>query len=500
MHKKQIKNSIILFIGQFLIKGSGFIKQLIMAFFLGVSAQLDLLLIAQIVPAILASMFAGGAGEVIVTQQKKGKIYDEKLVLIFVFCITMITVFASALYLGTIPLFINILSVKADQIELFWAITIIIVLSKIPSAIVSSLQHLLYAREKYGFFIVTTIVSEIIGIVTIVYLVKSHGVIAFAYGILITSLIKAIFFLYIQKLNPVFLLHVKTWIDKKEELFIVLKRTFSLSIQTFLNQISTFWERILSFRFLQPGFLSALNYSKNLTQLPKLALLSSILTTTYIEQMNKKNENENEYLSYSHKMEIILSEISFLFQMLSLVFGPLILMVLFRRGAFDNDAVETSFLIFQILSIGFLPGLMMEFLSRTMYIEQGYKTLLKINIFKFFIEVILMVAFIQVSEYVIPITLVIGKFFVSITLFIFLLRKHPGIFNVGNFIRLYVLLLIFSIVILIINQILIDYLLQLSSLELILYYSPLILISMLVILWGFKKKYATQFHRILFKK
>ena len=245
-------------------------------------------------------MIAGGAGEVIVTQKQKGKDYDDRLILIFIFCISILTLLIGLIYLGTIPLFSALLNINEAQMSVFWTISIIIVISKVPSSIVSCLQHLLYAKEKYKYFVFSTLFSEIAGILTVILFIPSYGILAFAYGLLITSLLNAMFFAKAQSLQFNLLLSRRIWTEKKAELVLNFKRTFSLSIQTLMIHSSTFWERVLSYRYLQPGFLSALNYSKNLTQLPKLALLSSILTTTYIEQLNKKSESNEEYLNYSN--------------------------------------------------------------------------------------------------------------------------------------------------------------------------------------------------------
>jgi putative peptidoglycan lipid II flippase len=500
MAGKQISNTLMLFFGQFLIKGSGLIKQIVMAFFLGVSSQLDLLLVSQIVPSIIASMIAGGAGEVIVTQQKKGRNYDDQLVVVFVFCITILTLLVGLIYLGFIPFFAKILDVNESQLIVFWTISILIMFSKIPSSVVSSLQHLLYAKEKYKYFIFSTIISEIAGIFTIFILVPNYGIIAFAYGLIVTPVINAIFFWNSQNLNPKLIFSKKVWIEKKNDLKILLSRTLSLSLQTLLNHSSTFWERTLSFSYLQPGFLSAMNYSKNLTQLPKLALLSSVLTTTYIEQLNKKTESEDAYIKYSNKMEVLLSEIAFVFQLLAMIFGPLVLILIFRRGAFDNEAVKTTFGIYQILTVGFFPGLMLSFLSRTMYLEKEYRKLMIVNIIKFILELVVMFSFIQISGYAIPIAFVIGNFFVSITLFFFLVKKKPNILNLKKFILVNLLLVILSLTILVINQFVITNLLNFNLLNLIVIYLPVMIISILSIIYYIKKRFPSEIKNFLKRK
>jgi len=500
MNKKQFKNAGVLFAGQLLIKGGSFLKQLLLAFFLGVSAQVDLLLVAQIVPAILASMIAGGAGEVLVTTQKKGKVYNEQFVVVFIFSIALITIVLGGLYLLATPLFESLFNISFEQKDLFWAISIIIVISKVPAAFVSGLQHLLYAKDKYNYFVISSLVAEIAGILTIVFLVDSLGILAFAYGLLVTPTVNALFFIYAHQLRVGLIFKVNVWLAEKAELLIVMKRVFSLSLQTLMNQLSTFWERTLSFRYLTPGFLSALNYSKSLSELPKMAMLSSVLTTTYIEQVNKKTENQTSYLNYTNKMEKLLSEISFLFQILSIVFGPLILIMLFQRGEFNTQAVERTFLIYQILTVGFVPGLMMNFLSRTMYIETEYRKLFYVILAKFIIEASIMIGFVQLSSYSIPIALVIGKFFVSIVLFWILIRKHKNIFNVWAFIKIYAILLILSSGVIIFNIYALPYILSLSKLELLSIYSPLIIISILMLLFLVKKRYGVEVNKLFSKK
>lgn len=498
--KKQIKNVGILFIGQLLIKGSSFLKQLLMAFFLGISGQVDLLIVSQIIPSILSSMIAGGAGEILVTSKKKGKHYDENFVVLFIFSIATLTILIGLIYLLCLPLVSTLFDVKISQKSLFWSISIIIILAKIPAVFVSGLQHLLFAKDKYNFFTISSLFAEIAGILTIILLFKNIGVLAFAYGLFVTPFVNALFFVYAHKLNVFVIFNKDVWLDQKEELISILKKTFSLSLQTLINQLSTFWERTLSFRYLSTGFLSAMNYSKSLTELPKMALLSSILTTTYIEQINKKKEDESEYLKYTNKMEKFLSEISLIFQILSIFFGPFILILFFKRGAFDELAVIKTFAIYQILSVGFLPGLMLNFLSRTMYIEAEFKKLFYVILAKFILEIAIMIAFISFSAYAIPVALVFGKFFTSIAIFIILVRKHKEIFNVVAFIKINILLLILSITIGIANNYLITILLPKSIWELIAIYTPLFILSAIAIFYYLNTNYGTEFKRYFLKK
>ena len=290
-----------------------------------------------------------------------------------------------------------------------------------------------------------------------------------------------------------YLFYKAIWIEQKNELLEVLNKTFSLSLQTLVNHLSVLGERLLSFRFLSPGVLSSINYSKTLSQLPKMAMLSSVLTTTYIEQVDRKTKGENEYLSYTNRIEKALSEVAFVFQVFSMAFAPFILVLFFKRGAFGAHAVEQTFLFYQILTIGFLPGLMTSFLSRTMYIESQYKTLFKIILIKSIIEIGIMYSFIELSQYSIPIAIVIGKFFTSIAIFIYLKNHKAGIFNVPKFIKTYLFLVLSSGIILAINHYSLDFILSKDLLAMAIMYLPIFLVFAFITIVYFKRQYKNDF-------
>ncbi|MBS4014235.1 MAG: hypothetical protein KGZ97_10845 [Bacteroidetes bacterium] len=474
MNISQAKNSVFLFLGQIVIKLGNLGKQILLAFFLGVSADIDIFLAAQIIPAMLSSMVGGGAGEVLITAMKSKAEENIRLVVIFSFCISIITLLLGSLYLLTVPVWLNVFSIRADTSSLFWTLSVIVIINKLPTALVATFKNLLYYKNLYKYYVFTSLLSEVIGIVVIIFLVKRYGIIAFAIGALVTSSVNAILFFNIHGLSLKYLFRAKHWIEERLEIVNLLRKVFSLSMQTLVNHLSTFWERTLSLRYLQPGYLSTLNYSKSLTEMPKMIMLTSILTTTYVEQVKQKEKGIDSFVNYSNRMEGILNKLSFAFQILSIVFAPLILIVLFRRGQFDNDAVKNTLIIYQILTIGFLPGLMMNFLSRTMYIVSKYKQLFYFVVAKFAVEVCLMITLIKVIPHSIPIALITGKFFFSIAVFIYLQKIYKGMFNIKRFIAIYSILIFSSISILFINQWLLNFFINKSTLEIVLIYLPVI--------------------------
>ena len=458
-----------------------------MAYFLGVSGRADLLLVGQIIPNILGSMISGGAGEILVTKTNVEDKSKQTFVTYFTFISTALMAIVLVLYWILLPVVAEKLDVSFSDHTLFMEITLIIIISKVFGSVVSCLQHLLYAKNLYKKFIVISLIAELLGILVILFLVRENQILAFAYGILVSSVATAIMFVSIHHLplKPLIQIHQwqANWIDLKS----MYKNIFSLSLQTLINHLSTFWERMLSFKYLQPGYLSALNYSKSLTELPKMAFLSSVLTTSYIEQNKRKEISNEKYIAYSNKVDGLLNETAFFFQILSLLLSPFMLIILYRRGAFDSSDVELTLYIYQILTVGFLPGLMFNFLTRTMYIETEMKHLFWVIVCKSIFEIIGMTLFISSYFQTIPVVLTISKYFCVFYLYYYLNRKYYGIFNSKKAIKLYFLAIVLSLLLYFINLEMIHALTSFSLIKLIAYYSPVFLVSIVISYYFIKK-------------
>lgn len=481
MQIPQLKNAAILFSGQIVVKFANFFKQILLAYFLGVSSDIDLYLAAQIVPAILSSMIAGGAGEILVTSLKKNDTVNHILIVIFTFCVSIITILISVIYFFSIPLWEQVFDISNESLSLFSTLSLLVVINKFPTSLISTLKPLLFYKNLYQYFFITSLISELIGITALIILVNHYGIIAFAWGTLISSSLNAILFFNIHGLSFKYIITKNYWTSERIELIALMKKLISLSMQTLVNQLSTFWERTLSMRYLAPGYLSALNYSKSLSEMPKTIMLSSILTTTYIEQVKYKSDSDISFVNYTNKMEGLLSKLTYVFQVLSVLFAPLLIILLLRRGKFDNNALIDTLIIYQILTIGFLPGLMMNFFSRTMYIIGKFKELFLFISAKFIIEFLIMVFLIRKVPQAIPIALVVGKLFISVALFAYISKLYPGIFNLRRFVIIYTTVIVFTVIITILNQILVTHLIAKSTTQVFLMYLPIIGLVLLLL-------------------
>ena len=462
-----------------------------MAYFLGVSGRIDLLLVAQIIPNIIGSMISGGAGELLVTKSNIDDKSKGNYVTQYTFLTVIITSIILCAYWLSIPIFSHTLEVNNADYQLFIYLSLIIILSKIFGSIVSCLQQLLYLKNLYKKFISISLFSELIGIVVILITVRENEILAFAYGIFATSFLNACLFLIVHKLPIISIFNIQSWRENTMELIQHFKKIFTLGMQTLINHSSSFWERIISYKFLQPGYLSALNYSRSLTELPKMAFLSYVLTTSYIEQNKRIQTSKDKYYSYSRKVDILLNETGFFFQVISLIFSPVILIVFFKRGAFDKNDLEMTLSIYQIFILGFLPGLMFNFLTRTMFIESEMRRLFWVFLCKTAFEILFMTLFIDYFEQAIPIILTISKYIFVFYLYHYLIQKNSDIFDRKKSIKLYFLAICSSLLIYWISRHFVSNILSLSISDLFLYYSPILLIVLILsyyFLQNIKKK------------
>ena len=174
-----------------------------------------------------------------------------------------------------------------------------------------------------------------------------------------------------------------------------------------------------------------------------------------------------------------------------MLLSPIILVVFFKRGAFDRHDLEITLGIYQIFILGFLPGLMFNFLTRTMFIEAEMKRLFWVFVFKTTFEILFMTLFIEYFAQAIPIVLTISKYIFVFYLYYFLTKKNSDIFNRKKSIKLYLIAIISSLLIYWINRVFVHNILSLSIFDLFLYYSPilfLILIASFYFLKNIKRK------------
>jgi putative peptidoglycan lipid II flippase len=486
MKIEQVKNSGLLVLSNLLVNFSNFLRQVILAWFLGISEQIDVLLIAQIIPTIIQAVIGGGAGETSVI--KGGDLVKEKksFMSIFIFLCLILVLILGGIYYLTLNKFVLFFNVSPDNTDLFRKLSLIYIMNMIPGTFTSILRPHLYSKGYYKFFTYSSVISQLAGLIFILLSLRLLGIYSFALSLCLANILNAIWFSFRAEMNYADILRKKVWKTELKYLLVLFQRVFSVSLQTILNYIGIFWERTLSMRYLSGGYLSSLNYSKNLSDLPGTVLLSSILTTSYIEQVNLYKKDTNLFNKYTTDSLNFILRIGFFFQILLLGFAPLIVIVLFRRGNFDNKAVESTLIIFNILTVGFLPKLLYGYFARTMYILGDYKHLLVAGFLRVILQLSIMMVFVKVVTNAIPFAILSGNVFIALLLYYFVGIK----LKINNWIKFpaqVFIVIISSLIMYKIHSITLQYYLYESTSRIIIIYTPFILITFLIIgFWTFR--------------
>lgn len=486
MKVAQIKNAFTLFFAQFIIKGSNFLKQIVLAYFLGVSEFIDLFLIAQIIPNIIASMFCGGTSEIILTAQTDDKVQNSKFNTLFIAVVFGITVLALGIYYGLLDFTVDFYQIKSERVEAYLQLSVIVILSKIITSVSTSAHNLVLLENKYKLKVLANFLAEFAGLAFIISTVQSLEIFSFAYALLINATILFFFYGFYSRLNILYVFQRKVWVEQGVKIKMFTKKMINLSGQTLVNHLSTLSERTLSARYLYDGYLSSLNYAKTLAALPSTMLLSSILTTTYIEQINKYKEDTKTYETYTHNTQKFIEKLGFFAQISLILLAPLMIILIYKRGQFDDTAILQTFQLYQVLSVGFISSYMMSFFTRTMFIENQYKKLFRIILVKLVVEFSIMFLFVKHTPLSIPLAIIIGNFWVTMSCFLTLKKHKQEMFNYRSFYLTLVMSIGLSVLIALFNFSILPTLTGLSKTMLVAVYSPLMILIVALFVYLFK--------------
>ena len=385
-------------------------RQMVLAYFLGVAANVDMLLVAQIVPMIILATLGGGGGEVLVTMIRKSEIKDSLVSAFMGLLIAFVCLIGLAAYI-LFPRVVAFYEITPEAVTTFSILSALFFANLIPGVIVSVSIPLVYLQNKYWQYAVAIISSEFLALVAIISLVDTYGIIAFPIGTLCGSIINMFLFVRILRLKPKILSIPQRLWSNREDIGQLLRRLFYVSGQTIVFHLAAFWDRSLSIKFLEPGYLSRLNYSQTVFELPKTIFQKSIGTTTYIRQIQHTSDADGKYRQYTEKMTRFLFATVGIAQLFFVFACPMLLILLYRRGKFGNDEVVSTLVIMEILALSLFPAIMDAFLSRSLYAQQEFRIVFWSILSRVLLKLVLMFSLINALPHVVPISTVVGLYF-----------------------------------------------------------------------------------------
>ncbi len=135
-------------------------------------------------------------------------------------------------------------------------------------------------------------------------------------------------------------------------------------------QAPTLVERLVAFP-LGPGVLSSINYGRVLVS-PPLLVAQSIATASYPRFVNLSlGQNEDRYRSHWRVVAMVVFLVLPM-SVLLLVLAHSLVLIVYHRGAFDNQSVARTAVAAAVLSAGLVPVAVSTVLTRFLYAERAF--------------------------------------------------------------------------------------------------------------------------------
>ena len=430
------KVAILLMFIKILSKILGFIREVTISYFYGVSNISDAYLVSLTIPTLIFSFIGTGISTSYIpiysSIQKK---YGDKEASGFTSNLTNLTLLLSTIIIIFGLIFIEPIvklfasGFEGETLALAIRFTRISIFGIYFTGIIHIFSGFLQIK---GNFIVPASIGFPFSLITIAVIFISYktNILVLAIGSVIATasqLLLLIPFIYKKSYRYKLVLDVKDEYIKRM-LYIALPIIIGVSV----NEINILVDRTIASRIVEGG-ISALNYANYLNGFVQGLCVTPILTVMFptISKMAAEGNIKG--------LKIALSEsISFVSLLVipaiigSMIFAEPIVKLLFGRGAFDSTAVSLTSDALFFYSVGMLGFGLKNILSRAFYSQQDTKTPMINSVISVLLNIVLNVI---LSRYLgiggLALATSVSALFTTVLLFISL-RKKIGPFGVRN--------------------------------------------------------------------
>jgi putative peptidoglycan lipid II flippase len=326
-------------------KGGATIKELLVARAFGRSDPLDAFLIAYLLPSFVLGLVTGSLSSallpaLVAARQKQGAEAAQRLFSSMMF-LTMLALGLVALLLGLLaPYYLPFLGSNFSPAKL--ALTRRLLYALLPVVLFNGAAALatcaLNAREKFALPALAPLLTPLATILFIVLAGGRLGPFALAGGLVAGSILEAA--LLLQAMRVADMRFAVTWSGLTPDVRGVLGQYVPVVMAAFLIGGTSLVDQSMA-AMLQPGSVAALSYGNRIIGVA-LSIGAAALSTAAFPYFSKMAA-QNDWSACRHTLRryTLLAALSSLpFTLLLMVFSPLLVRVLFQRGAFT--AADTN--------------------------------------------------------------------------------------------------------------------------------------------------------------
>lgn len=372
------KKILIIMILTIVAKFTGFLREIVLSYYYGISMVSDAFLVASTIPGVIFGFITVGITTGYIPMynkilekdgQKEADIFTNKLINFIIFLCTCIVVFV---FFSAGPIVkIFAMGFKGETLKITVVFTRIIILGIYFSGIVAIYTGFLQMKNEFIVSQLVSLPSNLIWVIGIYFASKYNDIFLPWGGVLAVMAQMLFLFPFVSKNG--FKYNLK--LDLRDK---YLKELIILSIPIILgvsvNQINTLVDKNIASTF-GTGGITALNYASRLNSFIIGLFAISIVVVLYpkISKMVVKGNRIGVVESLKESI-VIINILVIPITIGSMLFSNEIVAILFGRGAFTEEAVKTTGSALFYYSVGMLGFGLREILSRVFYAYQDNKT------------------------------------------------------------------------------------------------------------------------------
>ncbi len=432
----------------------GYLRDILIAFFLGTSFLADVFFVAFRIPNTFRRLFSEGtfnaafvpsySSEVIKGKKNSNKFANE--VFNFLFLFLLILVLLAQLFM---PTFVSLIAPgfidDNEKMEIAINLTRITFPFLMLVCLASFFSAILNSHNKFAAAAAAPIILNIILIIILLFskLLGDNLIYYLSYGVSFAGLVQIVFLYFFVKKYFKFELNLKIKISGKVKIFFnkLLPSIFSSGVTQINILVGTI---IASF---QASAVSYLYYADRIYQI-NLAIAGIAIGVVILPQLSKHISQKNK-----RKIDLIQNKALELSLFLSLpatiallVASNEIISALFGYGKFNENSVSNSAEALYYFSFGLPAFAMIKVFSNFYFANQDTKTPFYISLVSVLINILISVYYFKsIGFIIIPIATTISSWFNSIILFVFLYKKKLFSFN-NIFIKRFIKIIFSSVI------------------------------------------------------